>query len=297
MEKPMGERQSFTVEGPEGPYEVFFDPTRGEHKGVGFTPQYDLYQCVQIPTGRQCLLQIASHRRFSGNLDRAAYYLRQLRAEALRVEEEYARVKTDPKEMLNYQLGFPELVASFVSEQQGRRRINILAFDCADEMHELSPLRNIPFVDRERIDTKTSAWILGKTLKILAFVHESNIGIGTLDITKVIVHPNGHIPILFDWSSATSYTGGVSRDAQRSEIMGLARATIIALGGDPMSRTIPLEGNEEDFEPYVEILRQLAGGRFQSASAAHEAFYGVVTSIWTPGRFHPWTTFPLTNAA
>jgi hypothetical protein len=140
-------------------------------KKVAEAGNYRLYLCSQNGTNRQCLLQIATSPEHNGALQRAVYILKELKRRADEVEAEYADVKKDSKIFLNYDLGFPEIVDSFVYSEQGGRQINILEFKNVEDVGSMVPLINITKKDRLRVDLKTSAWIMGKLLKLYSFVN------------------------------------------------------------------------------------------------------------------------------
>ncbi len=82
------------LKGAKGNYEV--DPD-----AVGKTPIYNLYLCVEVGTGRQCLLQIAIEAVHNGVLDRMAFFVTELAAKAVELEEEYTPQRKFPDERLN----------------------------------------------------------------------------------------------------------------------------------------------------------------------------------------------------
>ena len=255
--------------------------------------KYRLYLCLQEATGRQCLLQIALTAEFNGSLDRAGYILRALATRAREVEEEYAQVKENPKSVLNYHLGFPEVVDSFVCSEQGGRRINVLAFVCVDDVSTMVPLINITERDNLRVDLKTSAWITGKSLKLLAFAHSEGMAIHRLDGNNVLIEPKNHSVVLFDCSETQSFQGRVPGEIARDEIRKVMRSVIIALGGDPDSGQIPDSG-EDGHAQYVNYLLRLSRGGESDAGKAHKEFYSLIEHLGWKG-FHPFTTTTLND--
>lgn len=259
---------------------------------VGETSTFRLYVCRQVETDRQCLLQVAIERAHNGLLDRSAYILRELKRESDVLEAEYPNVRTDPNDMLNYDLGFPEVVDSFVLTEQGHRRVLILAFKGVAEIKKIVPLASIVFKDRRRVDARSSAWILGKTLKTLVLAHSMGLSVGKFDISKLLIEPDQHYPILFDWSGCVSYPEGIPSEVAREEIRAMARAIIIAMGGSLTRRDIPREGNENGFELYTQHLFRLASGGQSGAQLAHREFYELLDRLWERA-FHPFTTYAL----
>ena len=266
-------------------------PTGGYVVGklVAETDLYRLYLCEQEATGQQCLLQIAATLAENGALDRSAYLLARLLREAEAMEEEYAKVKEDPKKFLNYQLGFPELVASFVSAEQGGRRINILRFRGVEDVHSMVPLYNLVHRDRLRVDLRTSVWIMGKLLKILAFFHDAGVVVRDLAPGNVLIEPAQRYVVVFNSAKAELMSDGVPPSTVREEIKAAAQCVIETLGGT-MEGGIPDDGSPQH-EPYQEHLLQLAREGETNAATAHQRFYEQVDRLW-PRGFYPFTTLP-----
>lgn len=257
-------------------------------KKVAETDTHRLYLCAQDGTGRQCLLQIATAVEHNGGLQRAAYILTELQRRADELEKEYARVKTDPNVLLNYGLGFPELIESFAYHEQGGRWINIVAFKNVEEINRLVPLVNITDKDRMRVDLRTSAWIMGKLLKLLVFIHSEGISAGLLSGSNILIEPDQHYVLIFDWSAARVYPEAVPMKIQRQEISQAAQAVIAVLGGDFKTGVFPDDG-EEAFDRFTEHVLRLARGSESNAERAHANFYKLVDLLWKR-EYYPFTT-------
>lgn len=252
--------------------------------------KYRLYLCTQEETGRQCLLQIAAEVNHNGALSRSSYLLKELKRFADELEMKYEEVRTDPKVYLNYDLGFPELMDSFPCHPQGRRWVNILAFRNVEDISKMVPLRNITVRDRLRVDPRTSAWILGKSLKLLVFAHSQGIAVRRLDNASILIEPNEHYVVFYDWSEAYMYPEKVPAEIVSTEISQVAQATITVLGGDFGKRTFLAD--DEKTSRYTEFLLKLADGHQRDAQRAHAQFYKLVDELWKRA-FHPFTSFPL----
>lgn len=256
---------------------------------VAETDKYRIYFCTQVETGRRCLFQITTAVEYNGGLERAAYILGELKRLADEREAEYAKVKKDPKVLLNYSLGFPELLDSFVGQEQGGRRISILAFRKVDDASDMVPLINITEKDHLRVDLRTSAWIMGKLLKMLAFAHGEEISVGLTNDRNILIEPNQHFVLIFDWSAALMVTA--TTEMRRQEISQAAQAVIIALGGNLATGAIPDDG-EEAFEQYTDFLWRLARGKESNAERARAKFYELIDKLWER-KFYPFTAKPL----
>ncbi len=252
---------------------------------VAKTGSFQFYLCEQVETGRSCFLQVALEVEKNGVLDRASYLLRELLDRSDKLEEEYAKVKEDPKDLLNYQLGFPELVETFLSSKGFR--VNILAIREVEQPQNMVPLARMVHKDRLRVDLRTSVWIMGKLLKILTFAHDQGIAIGQVSAGNIMIEPDQHYVVVFDWSAAQILTDEVPRATQQAEISQAAQAVILALGGKVGARFIPDDG-EEGYDPYTNHLWRLAEGVESNAGKAHERFYGLVDGLWKR-EFYPFT--------
>jgi len=260
-------------------------------KKVAETDNYRIYLCLQAETARQCLLQIASAVEHNGGLQRAAYLLKELERRADELEKEYVRVKTDPNILLNYGLGFPELIDSFICQEQGGRWINILAFRNVEDVSRMVPLINITAKDRLRVDLRTSAWIMGKLLKLLAFTHVEGISVNLLTGHSVLIEPDEHYVVIFDWTAAQTHPETLSNEVQRKEISQAAQTIITVLGGDSEKGILPNDGDEA-FERYTNHLLRLARGGESNAERAHDKFYELIDSLWKR-EFYPFKTHKL----
>ena len=262
-------------------------------KLVAETDKYRLYLCRPQKTDRECLLQVTVEMTWNGVLDKAAYLLGQMSRRAAALEEEYVQVRQRPHHVLNYQLGFPELLESFIAAEQGGCRVNILAFNNVEQVGDLVPLRNITRKDRCRIDLKSSVWILGKALKMLIFAHSQNILIKRLDTSNILIEPKRHYVVLFDWTEAELRPSELSIEDTRPEVMAVTQAVITVLGGQHLNRFIPGQDEDEHTQAYAEFLYGLANGRNPNPKSAQEALYRLVQDDFGWKGFHPFTTHPL----
>lgn len=257
---------------------------------IGGTSEYRVYRCTREENpGQQLMLKIAATRAQNGALDREAFLLTTLRERAATLEAEYARIK--PGGLLNYQIGFPNLVETFSAESQGGRRVLILSFKASDQVSDLVSLAMVRERDQVRVDPKTSAWVMGKTLKIMAFAHGDDITVGSVTGDDILIERGHHLVTFFDWSRATRHPGGVSHSLARAEISSAAREVMLLLGGDPNSGIIPPDEQLPD-DCYQAFLAGLVRGQYHDASEAHSAFYQLVEVMWGR-RFHPYASYPL----
>lgn len=240
---------------------------------------------------QELMLKIATGVGYNGHLDREAFLLTSMRERALRLEVEYALARPGAG-TLNYQIGFPELVETFLAPDQDNRRVLILGFDATNTIGDLAPVQLILSRDRVRVDPKTSAWFLGKLLKIMAFAHSQTISIGDLTAENILIVREDHLVSVFDWTKAKLHNVELPKELVRGEIRAATRLAILLLGGNPDSGEIPVNDQLAD-QTYQAFLTSLLSGAYSNASMAHSAFYETVEALW--GRkFHRYTTFPIT---
>lgn len=254
------------------------------------TAQTRVYLATEVKTGRSCLLEAATDIEYNASLERAAFALRELHAKAEELEAEYEPKREFPDERLNYGIGLPLVLDSFVPEGHGDRRVNVYAFMFVDDVGQMMPIGNIAR-DNTRVDLRTSAWMEGKALKILAFAHAQGFKVGALGPNDVLTHPDKHYVVLFNWRAVTTFPNGVPPEESRNEVMAITRTVIDALGGDASTRIFTDDG-EEGFDQYVQRLLELAAGSQHSAGIAHADFYRLIREQLNWRGFHPFTTHP-----
>lgn len=261
-------------------------------KQVGNMKRSRIYHCEKQEDGADCLLIIAAEAADNGVLDHAAFVLDLLGKKAAEYEESYTQVKTDPDSFVNYGISFPELIESFICDQQGGRRINTICFKEVKRVSQLFPLRNITVKDRKRVDLRTSAWIMGKALKLHVFTHSLGITNGAVNDSNILIEPDQHYVVFFSWDDAVTHATSIPTELQRDEIAKTAQTVITLLGGDYERYDFPQDIISDETRLYTDYLLSLAHGRCSVAQHAHAEFYQIVDSLW--GKvFHPFTTINL----
>jgi len=262
-------------------------------ESVSESPTYSMYVCAEEGVPRECLLQVSKNAAGDSRLDKFAFVLGELKERAGELEKEYEAVRTKPNMMLNYDLGFPELVDSFVCKELGSRRVNVLAFRNVPEVGKMAALRSIVEKDGLRVDLKTSAWILGKLLKLLTFAHSQNISVGMVTAGNVLIQAKEHYVLIFDWSKATLHSGKIPMEMRQQDIMQAAKAVVMALGGS--NAGIPDDPTpNKGYGRYADHVLRLARGSESNAQRAHELFYELIQELWESG-YHPFTPIQLSK--
>lgn len=259
---------------------------------LGKDDRFKFYQC-QVDTDSVCILKIARQVGFNGLLDREAYILAIMAEEAAALEIEFKKAETSNK-FLNYHYFFPQLVETFISPEQENSRISILSFaHVAESLNKLSPISHLLSRENVRVDPRSSAWILGKLLKLLGFAHDQGIAVGNLDGGNILINREQHYVLIVDWTKAVMTNGELSTLTKTNEISSVALETTLILGGDPVTGKLPKSNQLEDsrYENFIKLLAQGSSGL--DAFEAHRRFYSLIRSIW-PTEFHSFTTHSLT---
>jgi len=258
---------------------------------VAKNSRYRLYNCTD-EDGRELLFQVAADSSHNGEISRNAWVLSRLAKRSDEIEAEYAATQTgaDWVVPLNYKLGFPEVHDSFITQT---KQVNILGFRNVPSVKSMIPVIKI-WKDSLRVDLRTSAWMAGKLLKLLVFTHDHRfqVGDGQISGNNLLIEPDEHYILIFDWSKAVIHDGQVSAKVKRGEIKAAAQVIIEALGDD-LERA---QENEHDVT-YTNYLRSLAVSGESDASKAHETFYRIIDdlcenpdSVWEKG-FYKFTTY------
>lgn len=188
-----------------------------------------------------------------------------------------------------YQICFPKVFDSFIaSTEQGRFTLILSLKNTVDSLSDFFCVENI-LQKNYRIDPKTSVWILGKTLKLMLFIHFQNIVINGLSNKNLFIDKKNHLIHILDWTNAKMLPS-LNKKNIFTEIKNLVQNVILLLGGDANTGIIPdhdqLEG---DGILYRQILINLLDkNMFLGAEETHKYFYENVEKIWVKG-YHPFT--------
>lgn len=232
------------------------------------------------------ILAIAAMAEHNAVIDRTEYLLSRLFDYSEKYEREFAK-QAQPGRRIHYDWLFPQVVEQLTLPEQGERRVNILHFPEVD-LRQAFALMQIT-EKGQRVDLKTSAWIMGRLLKLLSFLHESSVTTPVLT-NNFLIEPDNHRLLMLDWSEAT--IGDTPTPAQQCFAIKQAAECVLLLLGATCKDGVwhydyELEENENR---YIRRLQTMHKGEYTSAYQAHAAFYETVDSLW--GRqFHPFTTY------
>jgi hypothetical protein len=257
---------------------------------IAETEKFTAYSCIQEGANNNgYILKIAKEARYNSILDREAYILNLLFNESQKQEEAFQKANPKTELKMNYHFTFPKLIETFISKEQDSRRILILDLGhVATKLSDLTPLINLERKEGVRVDQRSSAWIMGKTLKALVFAHSTGIIVNDLSRNNILIQKGEHLVTLFDWSSA-KITDSIKIE-ESEEIARLARTIIRALGGDLKSGRIPEDTGS--LQEYNNLIKKFAIGKGGSAKKAHKEFYNLVNKLW-PREYYAFTTHAL----
>ena len=248
--------------------------------------KFNLHECL---LGKQTyFLKIAKSRAENGFLEKEEFILETLKEVANSLEVKYRKVRTREDSVLNNHFFFPEVIDSFVSKEQQNRRVLVLGLThISKHTHDLAPISFITKRDKVRIDPKTSVWILGKLLKMLAFTQNANVLISDLSGDNILLNKEKHYVSVLNWSDALLLNRELEPSECTNEIVSVTKEVVKLLGGNPSTGEIPQDEQMEDFR-YQDLLIKLISGDYSEAYIAHKEFYEIARAIW-PSKFHPYT--------
>lgn len=244
------------------------------------------YHICRNEAGDWQILVIAASAEQNAVIDRTEYLLSRLTESSEKCEEEFA-TQSKSGRRIHYDWLFPQVVDQFVLYEQGERRVNILTFPEID-LHKAFALTQIAEKD-QRVDLKTSAWIMGRLLKLLGFLHESGI-MAPILTSNFLLEPDNHRLLMLNWTDAT--IGDMPTPAQQCfAVKQAAECVLLLLGAEYSDGAWRYNYKlEEGEERYIRRLQVIHKGEYSSAYQAHAAFYETVDSLWGK-QFHPFTTY------
>ena len=224
----------------------------------------------------------------NGRLDREVLILKDIEREVERIRSTAVSASGGA---LQYEKCFPRLRESFLFKEQGNRRINILEIPDTKSVESLVPIEQWRTRERVLIDPKSSAWLMGRLLKVFTLTHPIGISVGKINGGNILVNPEKHRAIFFDWTEAYQYDKYVPPEKVGEEISQAATQVFIALGGNLATGLLPSSDQLLDTQ-YAELLIEFMSGRERDPDKAAVRFYKLVREMWVE-EFHPFTTIPM----
>lgn len=229
------------------------------------------------------LLQVATEIEQNPKLDFAAYVLKELK-KASDIYETQFQIQ-HPGERLDYDWLFPTVADSFLSKEQGNRRMNILSINGGGLLDQMIPLSSIRQKDRKVIDLATSIWVMGRLLRLLVLAHDRRISL-VFDSGNVIIEPDLHQVVVFNWNNSKIYVDEVPEEDRMDDISSAAAVTLMALG----------EGTKrfDDYcdNAYVSFLKSLVNNPRDDTKQAYLDFESTHGKLFER-IFYPFTTFSI----
>lgn len=254
-------------------------------KRIGHDRSMNYYVC-QNEVEEWLILAIAVTMEQNGDVDRVSYLLKRTAIGSDETEREYAE-QTQNSNKLHYDWLFPQVVESFILQEQGQRNIVILRFLDAN-LRKSFALKQI--VDnKQRVDLKTSAWIMGRMLKLLGFLHENRI-LTPIWLNSFLLEPENHRLLMLEWTDAT-LSMQVTKAQSCMAIRQAAECTMTLLDVQCFDNgwKYPYPIAEGELR-YIILLQEMQRGEYYDAYEAHREFYALIGELW--GRkYHPFTTY------
>lgn len=243
--------------------------------------RYTLYKCKINDENDYKIVMLSSSKTFNSVLHKQFIVLDRLEKEVNSLKYEYE----ENGHLIDYDVVFPhnvQLIEKF--DDSGRSALVLKFHDWVDDFQDLVPLAKM-LNNGFRVDLKTTAWIFGKLLKIISFAADAaEVEINDLSANNVLIHPEKHYVIVFDWSKSVDHEdlddyGDLTKDGVRKAAQLAKRITSFRNGFNDIELVL------------VDFINNLSTSSM-SAESAHKSFYGLVDSLcsnpssgWTPS-FH-----------
>ena len=248
-----------------------------------------VYLVTDEADGSWYLLKVSTDIAGNGLLDREALVLKDIEAEVDRIRTTEKPGTTDGG--LHYEKCFPRLRESFLLTEQDNRRINIIEIPDTDSIGDLVPIERWRTREKVRIDPKSSAWVMGRLLKVFTLTHPIGISVGKIDGGNILANAKMHRALFFDWTEAHQYPLYVPPEKVGEEIAAAATQVFLALGGSVGKGTLPDSDQLTDAR-YATLLLQFMGGSERDPDKAAKRFYKLVREMWGK-EFHIFNPIPL----
>lgn len=254
-----------------GAYEIFGVKADGAEPGpLVDTGVFKLY-VAKLPTGQIGLMKINSIPEAAAVLEREARILRTMQAIATALDNE-----AGPKETPYYGAQFPNPVES-LAPGDGRFVMFLGYHSTITTYRQLVPISVL--VKTQRVDLKSIQWMLGKLLKLLAYVHSLGFSVGLVDASNELVETTVHGVFVLDFSNASEEA---TDEECLAEVASAAKIAWLAAGGSETNVPPYDPGimSKEGYEEYIGFLQRLTRGETEGASVELTAIYEMADRIW-----------------
>lgn len=239
------------------------------------TPEWRLWAAeLPEPKGQFGLLMIATDPKFNEVLEWQSFTLSILQDVADELNASAKLAEFAP----NYGANFARVLASI--DADGRKALILSYHPSILAYNDLKPLTLIPA--GKRIDLKSSVWILGKFLKMLAFMNQCDFALGKVTLDNLFITMDNvdiHGVFALDF---TFVEENPSVDTMKAEIASLAKIVWSITGGTDTSEP-PFDADIMTIEQHAEFvafLKRLADGNASDADTEMTALYELNDRIW-----------------
>lgn len=285
-------KHEFDYGGEKGTYEVFSI----SGKSLAETDAYKLV-VAKNPAGQLALAMLATTADKNEAVDRQARVLTTLQSIADEIDNESEAAGDVPP---HYGAFFPMALETFRTPDDERLGVFLGYSPAISTYKQLVPLSVA--TAESRVDLKTSAWILGKLMKLLDYVHNCGFTIGFVDGSNVLLETALHGVFVLDWTDADE---DATVDSQLAEVAKAAKLVWTAAGGTdeadpPYDESVMTKDQHGQF---IEFLNSLMEGTI-NARTAYEQAYPLYDTIWpkedksdeygtvNKRPFHNWVVYP-----
>lgn len=241
--------------------------------------RFKLY-LVKGADGENKLLKVPLDRYGNGSIQHEAVFLQYLASKSSEFELEFGEKHDNEK--LHYDWIFPVLDRTFLTgEDQGGRQMNLLSIQDAD-VADFTPLSKM--YSEYRVDARTSAWMLGRMLKLLTFIEEIDASL-IVHRESIIFEPKMHRLVYIDWINANHGNFGMIRSTSIAESVQTFREWTSWYSDFDYDSGYPSDEKEAQ---YLHTLQNIEEHSEIGAAWAHRELYKTLDHLW--GRnYHPFS--------
>lgn len=281
--------------GTKGTYEIFGIKTDADPAPLVETEVFRLY-VAKTPTGQLGLMKVNRPENADSlsALKREVRVLSSLQQIATQIDNE-----TEGENKPFHGAFFPE-VLEVLNPSDDKIVVFLGYHPTISTYRQMRPMSMLTAT--EQIDLQTGAWILGKMLKTLSFIHSLDFTVNRIDASNIMLETDVHGTFVLDFSFASEEP---TDEDKRNDMIAMAQAVWNAAGGT--EEFVPTLHEElmtpEQHTKFVMFLESLIAGKVD-AKEAHQQAYELFDTIWPRKRksdedgavlkrpFHEWITYP-----
>ena len=243
------------------------------------TDNYKLYLGRGENSADALLCRIVKSKAQNGIMYAEKKLLDELSELSQNLEQERISKQGDDGRKIHYDWLFPVCEQSFSCDATDNRRIN--TFSVLDASWD----KFVPFLKLKndtKVDAKSAAWVLGRFLKLQAFLDESE-NCRSLDFNPdmVLIAPKQHRVVYVGWFDELLHGG----DRSYSHCDLISKLNIDRMFDATLSW---VEKNDTEGEDeFMSWLKRFTG-YFNNGLEAHVAYYEFLDALWGKG-YHPFT--------